>query len=125
MVLMEAYGCDRCQRILALNLEQQALYRLDVSPAQGWRWQGQRWRSLHHQPQFSPLSLVLLSLVLVICPAGLVALAAYLFPPLESSGNVSWAWAGLTVISHGLMVAWLMAEFYQVPVARLLPIRRR
>ncbi|MFM7471358.1 MAG: hypothetical protein ACKO5P_07635 [Nodosilinea sp.] len=124
MVLMEAYSCDLCQQILAINSEQQALYRLDISPAQGWRWQGQRWRSLHSPAPQTTLTLALISLILVVFPAGLVALAAYLFPPLDPTGRITWTWgwAGLTLILHSLMVAWLGAEVYQWPAYRLMQI---
>lgn len=125
MVLMEAFGCNLCQQILGINLEQQAIYRLDITPPQGWRWQGQGWRSLHHPPRATTLTLILVSSMLVVCPAGIIALTAYLFPPLDPVSGLTWTWgwAGLTLMLHSLMVAWWVAEFYQLPVYRLLQIR--
>jgi len=125
MVLVDAYGCSLCQQILLVNLDQQTVHPVDGSQPLGWRWQGHGWQPLHHPPQDVTLILWGLGGVLVVFPSMLVALGAYLFPPLEDTpgGNWSWGWAALTLILHGLMVTWVLVEYYRPPLYRLLRVR--
>jgi hypothetical protein len=66
-------------------------------------------------------------LALVVCPAGIVALGGYLFPPLEDTTQVNWSlvWALATLLVHSVMVGWLIAEHYQFPPYVLAKIRLR
>lgn len=125
MVLVDAYGCSLCQQILLVNLDQQTVHPVDGSQPLGWRWQGHGWQPLHHPPQDVTLILWGLGGVLVVFPSMLVALGAYLFPPLEGTpgGNLSWGWAALTLMLHGLMVTWVLVEYYRPPLYRLLRVR--
>lgn len=125
MILVDAYGCSLCQQILLANLDQQTVHPVDGSRPLGWRWQGFGWQPLHHPPQDVTFILWCLAAILVISPPMLVALGAYLFPPLEGTpgGNLPWGWAALTLILHGLMVVWVLAEYYHPPLYRLLQVR--
>ncbi len=125
MVLVDAYGCSLCQQILLVNLDQQTVYPVDGSQSLGWRWQSRGWQPLHHPPQDATLILWGLGTILVVFPPLLVALGAYLFPPLEGTpgGNWSWGWVALTLILHGLMVTWVLVEYYHPPLYRLLQVR--
>lgn len=66
MVLVDAYGCNLCQQILLVNLDQQTIHPVDGPQSLGWRWQGLGWQPLHHPPQDATLSLWCLGGSLVI-----------------------------------------------------------
>jgi len=118
IALMDAFACSFCRHIFTANLSDQSLQIVDISPPMSWRWTGRTWRSTHHQNTDLAVSLWLAGLVLVILPAGVVGLSAYLFPPLEDSAS-SWfpiAWVSLTFMAHLLLVLVLLAEYYQPPL---------
>lgn len=118
MALMDAFACDFCRHIFEANLSQQTVHVVDSAQPMAWRWTGQRWRPLHHSNQDVTFILWVSGLMLAFVPAGLVATSAYIFPPLEGSPGSSWPaiWACSTLISHALIVGWLMMEHYQVPI---------
>jgi len=129
MALMDAFSCDFCRHIFEANLEQQTVHLADGTQRMGWRWQGRRWQTLHRGNGVTPV-LWMASGVLVGLPTGLVALGAYIFPPLEDSpgSSLPFIWCIATLSAHSLMVLWLWAEHYQMPsyiAARVWLNRRR
>ncbi len=124
---METYFCNFCRHIFEANLDQQTMHVVDGVQPMGWRWQGWRWQPIYHSPNDITLTLWVVGLALVICPAGIVALGAYLFPPLEGTHQGNWpvVWALATGLVHTMMVGWLIAEHYQFPLYVLLKIRLR
>ncbi|MGF1518158.1 MAG: hypothetical protein ACFCVB_10185 [Nodosilinea sp.] len=130
MAMMDTYACNFCRHIFDVNLAGQTVHVVDGLQPMVWRWQGRRWRPIYQGGSEVALTLWLVAGVLVIFPAGLVALGGYMFPPLvESIGaqnaGVNWsvAWAIGTLTAHGTMVGWLMAEHYQLPIYVLAKIR--
>ncbi len=76
IVLTEAFGCDRCQRIFVLQENGQVIEQLAATYPykQLWRWTGYRWVSAENRFNDSVLSLILgaiLLLVFVAVPLGL------------------------------------------------------
>ena len=118
MPLMDAFACSFCRHIFEANLSQQTVRVVDNAQPMAWRWTGQRWRPVHHGQQDITLILWISGMVLTFVPSGLVATSAYIFPPLEGSPGSAWPtiWAFATLISHALMVGWLMVEYYQLPL---------
>lgn len=127
MTLMEAYACNFCRHILEVNLEQQTVHVVDGVQPMGWRWLGWRWQPLYQGRTDVTLTLWIVGLALTVIPASIVALGGYLFPPLEETAGISWSlvWAMGTLIAHGAMVGWLIAEHYQFPLYVLAKIRLR
>lgn len=125
MALMDAYACSFCRHIFDVNLPRQTVHVVDGLQSMGWRWQGRRWQPIYQGGGDVALTLWLVGLVLVVFPAGLVALGGYMFPPLEASAGITWslAWALGTLAAHGTMVGWLMAEHYQFPIYVMVKIR--
>ncbi|MGF1567679.1 MAG: hypothetical protein ACFCVD_06365 [Nodosilinea sp.] len=125
MTLMDAYACNFCRHILDVNLAQQTVHVVDRIQPTGWRWQGWRWQPLHQESNDTTLALWVVGLGLTVFPAGIVALGAYMFPPLEDTAGVNWSvvWAVGTLVVHGAMVGWLLAEHYQFPPYVLAKIR--
>jgi hypothetical protein len=125
MVMMDVYACDFCRHIFDVNLDQQTVHVVDSAQSMGWRWQGWRWQPLYQSQGDITLTLWLVGLALVIFPAGLVALGGYVFPPLDEGAGINWslAWAVGTLVAHGSMVGWLMAEHYQFPIYVMTKIR--
>jgi hypothetical protein len=125
MALMDAYACSFCRHIFEANLDQQTIHVADGVQPMGWRWQGLRWQPLHQSRSDVTVTLWVVGVVLVVLPAGLVALGGYLFPPLENTTEVNWSlvWATITLVAHGGMVGWLLAEHYQFPLYVLTKIR--
>lgn len=125
MTLMDTFACNFCRHILEVNLEQQTVHIVDGVQPMGWRWLGRRWQPIYQGSRDLTITLWVAGLVLVIFPAGIIALGAYLFPPLEASDGVQWSlvWATATLVAHTLMVGWLIAEHYQFPPYVLAKIR--
>ncbi|PSN20663.1 hypothetical protein C7271_01155 [filamentous cyanobacterium CCP5] len=117
MVLMDAFACSFCRHIFEANLDQQTLHVVDSSQPLGWRWLGHRWQPLHQQDGVAMI-LGLVGALLLVLPAGLIAGSAYVFPPLEGSpgASVPVVWATVTLAAHGVLVLWLVAERYQLPL---------
>ncbi|MEO0538727.1 MAG: hypothetical protein AAF215_33320 [Cyanobacteria bacterium P01_A01_bin.123] len=116
LVLMDAFACNFCRHMLSANLAKQSVQVIDSTQPMTWYWLGRHWRSAV-QPDFSLSFMVwLVAVALVVFPAGLVWLSAQIFPPLVDSPGQSLPqiWAGLTLVLHGSMVAWLLAEHYQL-----------
>jgi hypothetical protein len=125
MTLMDAYACNFCRHIFDVNLDQQTVHVVDGVQSMGWRWQGWRWQPLYQGRGDLTLTLWLVGLVLVIFPAGIVAMGGYVFPPLDDQPGLNWsmAWAIATLATHSAMVSWLLAEHYQFPSYVLMKIR--
>ena len=125
MTLMDAYACSFCRHIFAVNLDQQTVHVVDKVQSMGWRWQGWRWQPFYQGRGDITLTLWLVGVMLVILPAGIVAMGGYVFPPLEDYSGLNWslAWAIATLAAHSAMVGWLFAEHYQFPSYVLMKIR--
>lgn len=125
MPLMDAYACDFCRHILEANVEQQTVHIVDGVQPMGWRWLGWRWQPIYHTSADLTLTLWIAGGALMVLPAGIVAMGAYLFPPLEPYDGIQWSlvWATGTLVAHTLMVGWLIAEHYQFPPYVLAKIR--
>jgi len=125
MTLMDAYACNFCRHILEANLDQQTVHIVDGVQPMGWRWLGWRWQPIYQGNVDITITLWVVGVALMILPAGIVALGAYLFPPLDPVDGVQWSlvWATGTLVAHSAMVGWLIAEHYQFPLYVLAKIR--
>jgi hypothetical protein len=118
MSLMEAFSCNFCRHIFTANLEQQVLQVVDSSQPMSWRWTGRGWHVAYRDDLNLTLLIWFIAVILVTLPVSVVWLATYLFPALPGS-PLSWfpnLWVGFTLGIHLLMVAWLLAEHYQLPL---------
>lgn len=118
LTLMEAFACNFCRHIFTANLEAQSVQVVDSSQPMSWRWNGRTWRFAYRDYPNVTVLVWFISAVLIILPASIVWISAYLFPPLPGS-RWSWfpmAWLGFTFGVHFLMVAWLLAEHYHLPL---------
>ncbi len=118
LTLMDAFACNFCRHIFTANLANQTVQVVDSSQPLSWRWNGRGWQSTHRDDPSLTAVVWFASIVLVLLPAGIVWLTSYLFPPLPGSlwdwfPNV---WLGCTFGVHLLMVSWLLAEHYQIPI---------
>lgn len=118
LTLMDAFACDFCRHIFTLNLQQQTVQVVDSAQPMTWRWNGRRWQPAYRDEPGLTAVVWFVAIVLVTLPAAIVWLSSYLFPPLPGS-PWSWlpsVWLGLTLGLHLLMVGWLAAEHYQIPL---------
>ncbi|MGF1499777.1 MAG: hypothetical protein ACFB8W_23565 [Elainellaceae cyanobacterium] len=127
MTLMDAFACDFCRHIFSVTYTSQTIQVVDSSQRLGWCWTGKSWRSLHRSDTDLTLTVWLIGAALVLLPFTLVWMASYIFPPLPGS---SWAWVSTvwilsTLCVHFVMVAWLLAEHYQLPLYVSTRIRLR
>ena len=118
LTLMDAFACNFCRHIFTANLTAQSVQVVDSSQPMSWRWNGRTWRAMYQDDPSLTLVIWIVGAVLVTLPASIVWVMAYLFPPLPGS---RWAWfpnvwLGCTLGIHLLMVAWLLAEHYQLPL---------
>ncbi|MBE9039182.1 DUF2396 family protein [Oscillatoriales cyanobacterium LEGE 11467] len=127
LVLTEAFGCNTCNHIFTANLAKQSVQVVDSSPPLAWRWNGRKWKPTHRD--VDPLNgwVWCLAIAFVLLPTSIVALGAYVFPPLPDSawGWFPLAWAGLTLGAHFACVAWLVMEYYQFPAILFLRLGQR
>lgn len=116
--LMEALACNFCRHIFSVNLPSQTVQVVDSSQPMSWRWNGRKWLAAYQEDQHLAILVWILCLGLVILPSAIVGIAAYIFPPLPDSpwARFSSVWALTTLILHGVMVAWVLAEYYQLPL---------
>lgn len=117
LTLMDAFACSFCRHIFTANLADQSLQVVDSSQPMSWRWTGRRWKAAYRDGVNLTLLVWLVGTVLVVVPASLVWLSAYMFPPLPDS-RWAWfpmAWFGATLAVHLMMVAWLLVEHFQLP----------
>lgn len=125
LTLMDAYACDFCRHIFEINLTQQTIQVVDSTQPLLWHWNGSKWKSRHNLDENLTIFLWMVSAFLILVPASIIGLSAYVFPPLP---NTQWlwlpfAWAFSTFLAHFLMVSWLMAEHYQFPYYVLSKLR--
>lgn len=118
LTLMDAFACSFCRHIFTANLETQSVQVVDSSQPMTWRWNGHNWHAAYRDDPNLTLLIWFIGIVLITLPASIVWLSAYLFPPLPGS-TWSWfpsVWLGFTFGVHLLMVGWLLAEHYQLPI---------
>lgn len=118
ITLMDAFACNFCRHIFTANLPTQTVQVVDSAQSLSWHWSGRSWKSTHRDDPSLTAVVWFASIVLVLLPASIVWLMSYLFPPLPGS-LWSWfptIWLGCTFGIHLLMVSWLLAEHYQIPI---------
>jgi hypothetical protein len=118
LTLMDAFACNFCRHIFTANLQNQSVQVVDSSQPMSWRWNGRTWQVAYRDDFNLTLVIWLVAVVLVALPTGIVWLSAHTFPPLPGS-PWSWfpvVWMGCTFLVHFFLVAWLMAEHYQLPI---------
>lgn len=118
LTLMDAFACNFCRHIFTANLQNQSVQVVDSSHPMTWRWNGRGWKAAYHDDPNLTMVVWVVGAVLVFLPAAIVWLISYIFPPLSGS---SWdwfprVWLGFTFGVHLLMVTWLLAEHYQLPL---------
>jgi hypothetical protein len=125
LTLMEAFSCNFCRHIFTANLSDQLVQVEDSSQPMTWRWTGRTWQAANQSDRDLTLLVWLVGLALVLLPSGLIWLSAHTFPPLPGS---DWAkfplvWMGITFSLHFLLVAWLLVEYYQLPLYVMAKVR--
>ncbi len=111
--LMDVFACNFCRHLFTANLQTQAVQLADSLQPMAWIWNGRRWRAAYQADTTAALLWIFAS-VLTLTPVTLIALSNYVFPPLEDS-HFPTVWIGLTLGSHALISAWLLAEYHQWP----------
>lgn len=104
ILLTEAFGCDRCQQIFAVEDNGQVIEQLSSSYPykRTWRWTGVRWIPNHRGKPASYLPIlmgVLLVLLVVWLPAALRSPA--------SLGMIFWVGMASLLILLPLLASWL------------------
>jgi len=124
LILMDAFACNLCQHIFSVNWEQQLLQMADSQIPLTWHWNGRAWQGENRPGVTLGWEYVFLGLLFALLPPMLIALSAYLFPPLPGSPLFwfPWVWAGLAFLTHFTCLLWLVAEYYQFPVLLYLKI---
>lgn len=103
ITLTEAFGCDRCQQIFAIDEKRQEIELLSSAyPYKRiWRWTGHRWRALQQVNNGSfPLFLGLILMILI----GWLFLALHSLPSLSMILGIM---VGTTLVSFFVYTIWL------------------
>lgn len=125
ITLMDAFACNFCRHIFTANLSDQLIQVEDSSQKMTWRWNGQTWQVGNQEPIELTWIIRLGSVAVIIFPPIVIWLPSYIFPPLEGS-TLGWfptAWISLTLLTHAVMVSWLLSEYYQFPFYTALKVR--
>lgn len=118
MPLMDAFACNFCQHIFTTNFDKQVLKMVDSQLPLSWYWNGKNWKGIQREGAEFGWGYVVAGTIFVFFPTSIIALGAYLFPPLPNS-PLSWlplAWIVLTFLSHLFCLVWLVIEYYQFPI---------
>jgi hypothetical protein len=104
IILTEAFGCDRCQKIFVVDEKSQIIEQLSSNyPGKhAWRWTGYRWITAHYGVANLGLSWMLIFLLLPVIL--IVALASRLHP----NGMI---WAAIAVVLVAFFIVVLMSLF--------------
>lgn len=118
LAMMDAFACSFCRHIFTANLSQQSICLADSNQPISWRWTGRRWQPLHHPDIDFPLGVWIFCGGLTILPPTVIGVVRYIFPPLANSSGEQFPllWLGLVFVTHFLIAAWGLAEFYQLPI---------
>ena len=103
IILTEAFGCDRCQQIFAIDEKRQEIELLSSAyPYKRiWRWTGHRWRSLQQGNNTSfPTFLALILMILM----GWLFLALHSLPSISMILGIM---VGTTLVSFFVYTIWL------------------
>ena len=114
LALMDVFACDFCRHMFTANLDAQSVQLADTVRSRIWHWNGWRWRT-SQQGDTTTVAVWAFAAGLTSVPVALIALSNYIFPPLEVS-NFPLIWIGLTLIAHGAMASWLLAEYHHWPL---------
>ncbi len=116
---MEAFACQSCRHILTVDLPHQQICVADSLQPIHWRWTGNAWQTVRPTTKALTQTIWWVAAGLICLPATLVWVAGYVFPPLPSSQEAlpfANLWAGITLGAHGIVVIWLLANYYQLPI---------
>lgn len=113
IALMDAFSCDFCRHIFTANLTTQSVHLADSLHPAAWYWNGRQWRTASQRDTAAYLVWSFAG-GLATVPVGLIALSNYVFPPLEDS-SFPLMWTGLTLVNHGIISIWLLAEYHRWP----------
>ena len=104
ILLTEAFGCDRCQQIFAVEDNGQLLEQLSSSHAyrRAWRWTGHRWIAAH-QGRTATYLPILMGILLVLL---VVWLPVVLHSP-ASLSMIFWIGMALLLMLLPLLASWL------------------
>ncbi len=113
IAMMDIFACNFCRHMFTANLQAQSVQLADSLQPMAWQWNGQRWRTAQ---QNDTAAAVVWSFAgaLTAAPVAIIAVANYVFPPLEGS-QFPIMWTGLTLMSHSIMSGWLLAEYHRWP----------
>lgn len=113
IAMMDVFACNFCRHMFTANLQTQSVHLADSLQPMAWQWNGWRWRTAQQSDTAAGV-IWMFAGVLTAAPVGIIAVSNYIFPPLEGS-NFPLMWIGLTLLSHGIMSGWLLAEYHRWP----------
>ena len=111
IAMMDVFACNFCRHVFTANLQTQSVQLADSLQPMAWQWNGWRWKTAQ-QSDTAAVVIWMFAGVLTAAPVGIIAVSSYIFPPLEGS-NFPLMWIGLTLLSHGIMSGWLLAEYHR------------
>jgi hypothetical protein len=106
ITLTEALGCQKCQKIFVIQPGGYTLEQLSTHP-QVWRWDGQRWHSIH--PYWPGRSVVLMSLGASTC---LLLIGLLFASSLNVGSGVLWWILIVMVVMISVVVLSLRSRHY-------------
>ena len=117
MVMMETLSCSFCRHIFSADLSSQVLRVEDTLPKSAWLWHQGRWTTQISRNGDLTALVWFTSAFLICIPVLMIALPAYVFPPIGGLqlNSFSMVWGEITLGIHGLIASWLLAEHYQLP----------
>ena len=113
IAMMDIFACNFCRHMFTANLQTQSVQLADSLQPMAWQWNGQKWRTAQ-QSDTAAAVIWGFAVTLTVVPVTIIAVANYIFPPLEGS-QFPTMWTELTLMSHSLISGWLLAEYHRWP----------
>ncbi|MGC1306735.1 MAG: hypothetical protein WA885_05865 [Phormidesmis sp.] len=113
IALMDVFACSFCRHLFTANLQTQSVHLADSLQPMAWHWNGWRWRTAQ-QGETAAAFIWGFCGALALAPVAIIALSNYIFPPLDRT-DFPLIWIGMTLLSHGIISGWLLAEYHRWP----------
>jgi len=115
LFLTEAFACNFCRHIFTCEPETGLLRVEDNAQRLTWRWDGRTWHSINQEDRDLTFVIFGVSLALILLPPMMVLSSCWSLLNQGHPGIIALGWTIVTFLIHLSLIAWMLAEHYQIP----------